>query len=208
MLKGEYWFTIHTFLRGWIRFYGGRVNSFKTVTYRYIQERKWHVAIHNSYCTVTVHRLKFILHSSHFLNAFSLADQTRRGELIYGIERICVPNGPLFQRCQVYHWPPFSNKKYTTDLISWFICERPHFSAYIFRSDIFRGCLFFWYSIIWLRYLSNYQQLLGIKKSKGSILIRQHFGRSSTCIWMGSLFFKVGYMNGVGFEILARTPVP
>ena len=30
---------------------------------------------------------------------------------IYGIVRMCVPNGPLFQRCQVYDWPPFFNKK-------------------------------------------------------------------------------------------------
>ena len=28
-----------------------------------------------------------------------------------------VPNGPLFQRCQVYDWPPFFNKKYMNDLI-------------------------------------------------------------------------------------------
>ena len=26
---------------------------------------------------------------------------------IYGIVRMCVPNSPLFQRCQVYDWPPF-----------------------------------------------------------------------------------------------------
>ena len=30
---------------------------------------------------------------------------------------MCVPNGPLFQRCQVYDWPPFLNKKYMTDPI-------------------------------------------------------------------------------------------
>ena len=28
-----------------------------------------------------------------------------------GIVRMCVPNSPLFQRCQVYDWPPFFNKK-------------------------------------------------------------------------------------------------
>ena len=27
---------------------------------------------------------------------------------------MCVPNSPLFQRCQVYDWPPFFNKKYMT----------------------------------------------------------------------------------------------
>ena len=31
---------------------------------------------------------------------------------IYGILRMCVPNSPLFQRCQVYDWPPFFNQKY------------------------------------------------------------------------------------------------
>ena len=25
---------------------------------------------------------------------------------------MCMPNSPLFQRCQVYDWPPFFNKKY------------------------------------------------------------------------------------------------
>ena len=40
---------------------------------------------------------------------------------------------------------------------------KAHFSdipvyAYIFRSDIFRGYLFSWYSVNWLRYLYNYQQ--------------------------------------------------
>ena len=45
--------------------------------------------------------------------------KTRRGEggggiklPIYGIVRMCVPNSPLFQCCQVYDWPPFFNKKY------------------------------------------------------------------------------------------------
>ena len=28
-----------------------------------------------------------------------------------------MPNGPLFQRWQVYDWPPFFNKKYMTDPI-------------------------------------------------------------------------------------------
>ena len=31
---------------------------------------------------------------------------------IYGIVRMCVPNSPLFQHCQVYDWPPFFNKMY------------------------------------------------------------------------------------------------
>ena len=32
--------------------------------------------------------------------------------MAYGIVQMCVPNGPRFQCCQVYDWPPFSNKKY------------------------------------------------------------------------------------------------
>ena len=28
-----------------------------------------------------------------------------------------MPNNPLFQRCQVYDWPPFFDKKYMTDPI-------------------------------------------------------------------------------------------
>ena len=36
----------------------------------------------------------------------------RGGYPIYGIVRMCVPNSPLFQCCQVYDWPPFFNKKY------------------------------------------------------------------------------------------------
>ena len=54
-------------------------------------------------------------------------------------------------------------------------------------------------------YLSNNQQKMGTKKSKGSIWIGQHFGWSS--IRMGPFFSKARYMNGVGFEILARTSV-
>ena len=30
---------------------------------------------------------------------------------IYGIVWMYVPNGPLFQRCQVYDWPLFSAKR-------------------------------------------------------------------------------------------------
>ena len=31
-----------------------------------------------------------------------------------GIVQMCVPNGPLFQRCQLYDWPHCFNKKYMT----------------------------------------------------------------------------------------------
>ena len=33
----------------------------------------------------------------------------------YDIVRMCVPNSPLVQCCQVYDKPPFSEKKYMTD---------------------------------------------------------------------------------------------
>ena len=49
---------------------------------------------------------------------------------IYDIVRTCVPNGPLLQRCQVYDWPPFFNKKYTTDPI--FLDSDILVNAYIF----------------------------------------------------------------------------
>ena len=52
---------------------------------------------------------------------------------------------PLSQRCQVYDWPPFFNKKYMNGPIfldsyvtSWYM----HMVyAHIFHSEIFRGCL-------------------------------------------------------------------
>ena len=47
----------------------------------------------------------------------------------------------------------------------------------------------------------------GYKKSTGSIWMGHYFRWSS--IWMGPFFQRPGtYMNRVGFEILARTPVP
>ena len=55
---------------------------------------------------------------------------------MYGIVRMCVPNGPLFQRCQVYDWPPFLDKNYMTDLIflDWYM-KGPTF----FHSEIFEA---------------------------------------------------------------------
>ena len=63
---------------------------------------------------------------------------------IYGIVRMCVLNGPIFQRCQVYDWPPFFDKKYMTGpiFLDWYM-KGPTFSdipvyAHIFHSEIFR----------------------------------------------------------------------
>ena len=104
-----------------------------------------------------------------FLTAYTYSAQTRtsRGGVgvgaakglgagvtsyIYGIVRMCVPNSPLFQHCQVYDWPPFFDKKYMTDpiFLDWYM-KGPTFSdipvyAHIFHSD-FLGCLFSWYSM-------------------------------------------------------------
>ena len=60
--------------------------------------------------------------------------------------------GHFFQQ-KVYDWPHFSGLVY----------ERSHFPdvsryTHSFRSEIFRGYIFSWYSINWLLYLSNYQQ--------------------------------------------------
>ena len=44
---------------------------------------------------------------------------------------MCVPNGPLFQHCQVYDWPPFFRKKYMIDRIflDWYM-KGPTFPMY------------------------------------------------------------------------------
>ena len=59
-----------------------------------------------------------------------------------------------FKRCQLYDWPPFffQQKVYALPDFSGLLCERPLFSdilvySHIFRSEIFRGCLFSWYSM-------------------------------------------------------------
>ena len=93
------------------------------------------------------------------------------GGPIYGIVRMCVPNSPLFQHCQVYDWPPFFNKKYMNGpiflvsyvkgpifLTSWYM--------HMFFIEIFRGCLSSWYYMNWLWYLCNNQQKSGYKKIK------------------------------------------
>ena len=56
-----------------------------------------------------------------------------------------MPNGPLFQRCQVYDWLPFFDKKYMTDpiFLDWYM-KGPTFSdipvyAHIFHSEIFEA---------------------------------------------------------------------
>ena len=129
---------------------------------------------------------------------------------------MCVPNGLLFQRCQVYDWPHFFNKKYLND---------PIFQDSYVKGPIFLTC---WYmhkfftqkffeaacsfGIQWIDcdiYLTTNNKWAQKKKKKK--IKGQYMNRST--FWMikymnGSFFPKVRYMNGVGFEILARTPVP
>ena len=92
-----------------------------------------------------------------------------------------MTNGPLSQRCQVYDWPSFFNKKYMNDLI--------------FLDSYVKGPIFLTTSYKWVQ-----------KKIKGQYINRSAFRMIQ--YMTGSVFSKAGYMNGVGFEILARTPVP
>ena len=122
---------------------------------------------------------------------------------------MCVPNGPLFQRCQVYDWPPFFNKKYMNDPI--------------FLDSYVKGPIFLtpWYRhIIFAQRCFEAACSLGVQWTDWDItssnkwvqkIKGQYMNRST--FWMikymnGSVFSKARYINGVGFEILARTPVP
>ena len=124
---------------------------------------------------------------------------------------MCVPNSPLFQRCQVYDWPPFFNKKYMNGpifldsyvkgpifLTSWYM--HIFFAQRFFEAAYPLG-------IIWI-----YCDFCVITSKKWVQKIKGQYMNRST-VWMikymnGSIFSKARYMNGVGFEILARTPVP
>ena len=123
---------------------------------------------------------------------------------------MCVPNSPLFQRCQVYDWPPFFNKKYMNGPI--FLdsyVKGPIFSDILM--NIFFAQRFFEAAyrlgITWI----DCDICLTTSKKWVQKLKGQYMNRST--FWMikymnGSVFSKARYMNGVGFEILARTPVP
>ena len=81
----------------------------------------------------------------------------------------------------------------------------PIFLTSWYMHIFFAGCLFSWYYMNWLWYLCNNQQKMGTK-IKGQYMNRSTFWMIKYMI--GSVFSKARYMNGVGFEILARTPVP
>ena len=111
---------------------------------------------------------------------------------------MCVPNTPLFQRCQVYDWPPFFNKKYM--------------NGPIFLDSYVKGPIFLtsWYMhIFFAQRFFEAAYPLGItwidcdicvitskkwvQKIKGQYMNRSTF-------WMikymnGSVFSKARYMN-------------
>ena len=90
--------------------------------------------------------------------------------------------------------------------LDWYI-KSPTFSdvSSTFYSENFRCCLFASYSMNCLQSCLTTSNKW-VQKSKGSIWLGQHFRRFS--IWMGPFFSNARYINGVGFEILARAPVP
>ena len=124
---------------------------------------------------------------------------------------MCVPNSPLFQRCQVYDWPPFFNKKYMNDpifldsyvkgpifLISWYM--HIFFVQRFFEAAYLLG-------ITWINYdICVINSKTWVQKIKGQYMNRSTFWGIK--YMNGSVFSKARYMNGVGFEILARTPIP
>ena len=56
---------------------------------------------------------------------------------------------PFFQRCQLYDWPLFFNKKYMHDPIfqDSYVKGPIFLTSWYFRSEILRGCVFSWYSM-------------------------------------------------------------
>ena len=124
---------------------------------------------------------------------------------------MCVPNSPLFQRCQVYDWPPFFNKKYMNGPIFLDSCVKgPIFLTYRYMHIFFAHRLFeaaYPLGIKWIDCdICVITSKKWVQKVKGQYMNRSTFW---TIKYMnGSVFSKARYMNGVGFEIPARTPVP
>ena len=125
---------------------------------------------------------------------------------------MCVPNSPLFQRCQVYDWPPFfATKSIWMARFFWIpILKAPFFwhpgiCTYFFAQRFFEAA--YPLSITWIYCdICVTTSKKWVQKIKGQYMNRSPF-------WMikymnGSVFSKARYMNGVGFEILARTPAP
>ena len=124
---------------------------------------------------------------------------------------MCVPNSPLFQRCQVYDWPPFFNKKYMNGPIFLDSCVKGPIFLTSWYMHIFFAQRFFEAAYppasTWIDCdICVITSKKWVQKVKGQYMNRSTF-------WMikymnGSVFSKAKYMNGIGFEILARTPVP
>ena len=125
---------------------------------------------------------------------------------------MCVPNGPLFQRCQVYDWPPFfSTKSIWMTQFFWIpmwkapLFWHPGIRTYFSLRDFSRLLVLLVFNE--LTFIFVYKPVInGYKISKGSIWKGQHFGWAN--IWMGPFFQRPGIWMGVDFEIPARTPVP
>ena len=95
-----------------------------------------------------------------------------------------------FFRQKVYDWPHFSG----------WVCERPHFSDVSRYMQIFFVQRFFKAAcslvIQWIDcYICLTTSNKCVQKIKGQYM-------------NGSVLLKARYMNGVGFEILVRTPAP
>ena len=124
---------------------------------------------------------------------------------------MCVPNSPPFQRCQVYDWSPFFNRKYMNgpifldSYVKGPICLTSRCMHIFFAQRFFMAA--YPLGIIWIDCdICVITSKKWVQKLKGQYMNRSTF-------WMikymnGSFFSKARYMNGVGFEILARTPVP
>ena len=127
---------------------------------------------------------------------------------------MCVPKSPRFQRCLVYDWPLFFNKKYMNGpifldsyvkgpifLTSW--CLHIFFAQRFFEAAYPLG-------IIWIDCdICVTASTKWVQKIKGQYMNRSTFWMIKYMNgWPGSVFLKARNMNGVGFEILARTPVP
>ena len=120
-------------------------------------------------------------------------------------------NSLPFQRCQVYDWPPFFNKKYMNGPIFLDSCVKGPIFLTSWYMHIFFAQRFFEAAyplgITWINCdICVITSKRWVQKVKGQYKNRSTF-------WMikymnGSVFSKARYMNGVGFEILARTPIP
>ena len=122
-----------------------------------------------------------------------------------------VPNSPLFQRCQVYDWPLFFNKKYMNGPIFLDSCVKGPIFLTSWYMHIFFAQRFFEAAyplgITWIDYdICVIISKKWVQKIKGQYMNRSPFWMIMYMI--GSIFSKARYMNGVGFEILGRTSVP